>query len=396
MTLAAVDWTSVTAEQYCESVRDGTHDSPKFVDQGYPLITSKNIKQGRIDKRSVSFVGTDDYEEINKRSKVNQWDILISMIGTVGEVCLIEDEEPSFAIKNVGLFKCKNELDGRWLYYWLRSPKAVSHIRERLRGTSQQYISLGELRNLPVMQPKDALTKAQLIDIIRPYDELIETNRRRIALLEEAARLIYRQLLADSNVCEVGGRLSQGWERTALQSICDQIKRSADPTEVVSDTPYLSMEHMTPRSISLGVWETAGKVNSSKLLFQHNDILFGRIRPYFHKVGIAQTDGITSTDMIVVRAKNENLLPLVALTMSSDEFIAYAVLASNGTKMPRTDWKVLKDWEVIIPPAIELANFAAKILPIFRLLEVLSAQNKFLVLTREIILPKIMSGEICT
>src|SRR5882724_7788663 len=119
----AGEWRTMTAEQFCASVRDGTHDSPKPVEHGRFLVTSRHIVGGRLDLDNAYFISQEDFEAINKRSKVDQWDVLISMIGTVGEPCLIK-EEPDFAIKNIGLFKCTGEVEGRWLYYYLRSPDA--------------------------------------------------------------------------------------------------------------------------------------------------------------------------------------------------------------------------------------------------------------------------------
>ena len=98
-------WKIDSAESYCLKVTDGTHDSPKKSSEGKLLITSKNIKYGQLDFSSAYLISINDFEEVNKRSKVDKWDVLLSMIGTVGEVCLIS-RQPDFAIKNVGLFKC--------------------------------------------------------------------------------------------------------------------------------------------------------------------------------------------------------------------------------------------------------------------------------------------------
>src|SRR4030067_59079 len=124
----------IPASEFCASVRDGTHDSPKPVEQGKRLITSRHITGGRLELSDAYLISDEDFEAINKRSKVGRWDVLISMIGTVGEPCLIK-EEPDFAIKNVGLFKTKSETDGKWLYYYLRSSEAQPSIREQSRGT---------------------------------------------------------------------------------------------------------------------------------------------------------------------------------------------------------------------------------------------------------------------
>jgi hypothetical protein len=113
----AGEWTLMRADEFCASVRDGTHDSPKEAIYGRPLVTSRHITSGRLDLNSAYLISQEDFDAINRRSKVDRWDVLLSMIGTVGEPCLIK-EELHFAIKNIGLFKSKGETEGKWLYYY--------------------------------------------------------------------------------------------------------------------------------------------------------------------------------------------------------------------------------------------------------------------------------------
>src|SRR5687768_5975401 len=104
----AADRRFLPADVFCSSVRDGTHDSPKPVMHGRRLVTSRHITGGRLDLGTAYLISHEDFDTINKRSKVDQWDVLISMIGTVGEPCLVR-EVPDYAIKNIGLFKSKGE-----------------------------------------------------------------------------------------------------------------------------------------------------------------------------------------------------------------------------------------------------------------------------------------------
>ncbi|MDB2699976.1 restriction endonuclease subunit S [Alphaproteobacteria bacterium] len=145
-------WKISSLEDFCESVKDGTHASPKSAEVGEYLITTRHIVNGEVDLSNAYKISKEDYEEVNRRSKVDQWDVLISMIGTVGEVCLVRDD-PKFAIKNLGLFKSRSRLHGEWLYYFLKSTSAQNHLRASLRGTTQLYIPLGELRTFPCACP---------------------------------------------------------------------------------------------------------------------------------------------------------------------------------------------------------------------------------------------------
>ena len=112
------DWENKKLGDVCD-VRDGTHDSPIQSSEGYALVTSKNILNGKLNLSNVGYISLEDYNAINKRSGVNKWDILVSMIGTLGETVLIR-EEPNFSIKNVGLIKTNNAETSKFLYYYIK------------------------------------------------------------------------------------------------------------------------------------------------------------------------------------------------------------------------------------------------------------------------------------
>lgn len=141
--------------EYCPisnlmEVRDGTHDSPKAVEEGYPLITSKHLLKYGVNRLDANRISKSDYEKVNERSKVDCGDILLSMIGTVGVISFIIDEVVDFAIKNVALFKTSN--NKRLQYFalsYLKHSKVTNHINMCLAGSTQKYISLAELRKLP-------------------------------------------------------------------------------------------------------------------------------------------------------------------------------------------------------------------------------------------------------
>lgn len=190
------EWIETTLTDYCDAVKDGTHDSPKKQETGKLLVTSKNIKGSRLDLSTAYNISEDDFNAVNKRSKVNRLDVLLSMIGTVGEVCVIEDD-PDFAIKNVGLLKCSKEMQSYWLYYYLLSADAQQKIKERLRGTTQQYLPLGEIRNFPIRYPKDPKVTKSIIDVLKSLDDKIENNRRMNETLEGMAQAIFKSWFVD-------------------------------------------------------------------------------------------------------------------------------------------------------------------------------------------------------
>ena len=135
----------VTKLSEITDVRDGTHDSPKQKPMGKKLVTSKHLINGKVNHESAYFISEEDFEKINQRSKVDQWDLLFAMIGTgtVGQLALISESSPDYAIKNVGLIKTKDKNLAKWLYFYLQSPQAKNAIDGLISGSSQPYISLG-------------------------------------------------------------------------------------------------------------------------------------------------------------------------------------------------------------------------------------------------------------
>lgn len=138
-------------------VRDGTHDSPSYVSSGFPLITSKNIKNGEIDMLDVNYISKEDYELINRRSKVDVGDILMPMIGTIGNPAIVRDE-PLFAIKNVALIKLgRSSLPAEFVLALLNGPLLEAAVQQKSRGGTQKFLGLGDIRDLNCYLPDERL-----------------------------------------------------------------------------------------------------------------------------------------------------------------------------------------------------------------------------------------------
>lgn len=177
-------------------VKDGTHDSPKQAAEGYPLVTSRHITTGVIDFANTYLISSDDFEQINKRSKVDSLDILLTMIGTVGESLLVQQKEINFAIKNVGLFKTsQNSLFAVYFYLLLRSPKVKHYLESRMAGTTQKYLTLKILRSIPVMHPGDAILK-EFNSVVLSMYLLINSNNEQIESLSESRDALLPRLLS--------------------------------------------------------------------------------------------------------------------------------------------------------------------------------------------------------
>jgi type I restriction enzyme, S subunit len=163
------------------TVKDGTHDSPKPSDIGYPLITSTHLNTYSLSLSDAYNINDEDFHQVNKRSKVDQHDILISMIGTVGTVCYVLYDEINFAIKNVGLFKTSERLDlADYIFFWLKSYSTKQYVETCMLGSTQSYITLTDLRSIPILLPTSEIIhdfqRRSSVLILVIHDKVIERN----------------------------------------------------------------------------------------------------------------------------------------------------------------------------------------------------------------------------
>ena len=162
-------------------VKDGTHDSPKFYNDGFPLVTSKNLKDGSIDFSDCSFISEQDFNEINKRSKVDRGDILFGMIGTIGNPAIVEHN--GFAIKNVALIKEGKIINNRFIYHLLSSKVFENYIARENAGGTQKFIALNQIRSFNFLAPA-LVEQNKIIELLDYISQSITLHQRKLEKLK--------------------------------------------------------------------------------------------------------------------------------------------------------------------------------------------------------------------
>lgn len=162
-------------------VRDGTHDSPKYLATGRPLVTSKNLGRDGLNFHKVKFISEEDFVAISRRSAVNLGDVLFAMIGTIGNPIVV-DVEPNFAIKNVALFKMKDGRSGGVLRHLLGSRSVQEKMAADAKGTTQRFVGLGYLRNFETRIPRGQDEPEILAELNR--SEFLASQLRNLCLQE--------------------------------------------------------------------------------------------------------------------------------------------------------------------------------------------------------------------
>ncbi len=216
-----MSWIEVISNEVLD-IRDGTHDSPKYVTEGYPLITSKNLKKGIIDFNNVNLISEEDYKAINKRSKVDKGDVLYSMIGSIGNYAFVE-KEPSYAIKNMALFKFTDKrLYNKYFLHLINSNVIIRQIERSMKGGTQKFVSLGILRNLKIPLPPLAQQK-KIAAILDAADAYRQKTKALIGKYEELTQSLFLEMFGDPV------RNPMGWEVDKLKNISTKIHSGNTP-----------------------------------------------------------------------------------------------------------------------------------------------------------------------
>ena len=306
------------------TVIDYRGKTPKKSDTGIPLITAKVIKDGRITNSRAEFIPTDSYSSWMRRGLPEVRDILVTTEAPLGEVAQITTTDRVALAQRVILLRPNPaQVEPQFLFHFLRSPEGRARMQERSSGTTVSGIRQPELLavRVPLLDRRQQATAAALLDAL---DDLIATNERRIELLEDLARSLYREWFArfrfPGQPADAGRPAD--WSEQRLGEIAAVVSDGIDPSEVAADTPYCGLEHLPRRSTTLRDWASVDSVSSRKLRFQEGDTLFGKIRPYFHKVAWSPFDGVTSSDAMVFRPTGPISAPaLLATILASDEVV---------------------------------------------------------------------------
>lgn len=179
-----------------------------------------------------------------------------------------------------------------------------------------------------------------------------------------------------------------------IGDIAVKINKSVRPENLNPDEPYIALKHMPRESISLRYWASAKGIESNKVQFKKYNILFGKLRPYFYKVGVAAIDGVCSTDIVVVSQSEDKWFGLLLGYLSSKKFVDYTAGTSTGTKMPRTNWRDMSSYKITIPHNEIVKVFNLHVLTVVQQIHEKIYEYHTLSNIRDLLLPKLISGEL--
>ena len=266
-------------------------------------------------------------------------------------------------------------VDRRWFLHLLE----VLDLAQFAVGTALPYLRQSDLKAISFEMPPLATQRA-IAEVLGALDDKIAANRRTLEMANELFRAKF-------------DALPKSADRT-LDSIAMLVRDHVSSSDINPNEQYVGLEHFDSKCIWLTKSGVGSDITSGKTRFNEGDALFGRLRPYFHKVAVASFNGICSTDILVVRPKSPELKSLVIGATSSDAAVQAAVMNSNGTKMPRAKWEDIRSLPVPDHTTEQAQAFSTTGAELVSLARALARENKVLASTRDELLPLLMSGRI--
>lgn len=396
-----------TLQELCLNITDGKHgDCENEENSGYYFISCKDIFDGQINYKNARQITKADFEETHKRTMLEVDDILLTNSGTIGRMAFVTDREVTTKTtfqKSVAIIKPdKQKVLPRYLYYQLQN--CVPQFINSSNGSAQKNLLLSTMRTFQIEIEENCEKQEKIANTLSAYDDLIENNQKQIKLLEEAAQRLYKEWFVNlrfpghENTKIVDG-VPEGWNWCKLE---DAIQ--LDPKVTLTKErmkQFIPMSALSTSSMVLDESQFTETRSNSGSKFQNGDTLLARITPCLENGKTAYVSGIKSdegavgsTEYIVMRAKTINSY-MVYLLARTDDFRQSAINSMSGSDgRQRVKSDKLKMLDYLHPTSELVEKFENVEEPIFEKIYRLSKQMQQAKQARDLLLPKLMSGEV--
>ena len=410
-----------TLASLCLLVVDCPHATPKWTDAGTIVLRNQNIKGGRLDLSSPSYTDEAHYLGRIRRAAPQAGDIVITREAPMGDVCLIPpDLKCCLGQRQVLLRPNPNKIDSRFLLYALQSP----YLQHQIGWNEGTGSTVSNLR-IPVLEALRVPTppleeQREIATALGALDDRITLLRETNATLEAIAQALFKSWFVDFDPVRAKmegcapegmddataalfpdaleetelGPVPRGWKTGTLGDVAQTARRQLQVSDLNADLNYVGLEHVPRKSLSLTEWGNAEGLESAKAAFAEGDILFGRLRPYFHKVVVAPFSGVCSTDILVCQPIRPEYSGVVTMHLFSEALIQYADRLSNGAKMPRVSWKDLAVYPISVPPPQVAEAYNKSLQSLMDRMKANIHQAQTLATLRDTLLPRLISGQL--
>ena len=396
-------WPRVSVADVCSSIVDCVNKTAPVVDgpTPYKMIRTTNVRDGWVNLEEVRYVDEPTYTKWTRRQQPRRGDVILTREAPLGEVGLLRSDDAVFLGQRLVAYRADpTKLDGRFLLYSMLADDMQGQIRSMGSGATVEHMRVPDCEKLTLQLPSLPVQR-RIASILSAYDDLIENNTRRIAILEDMARRIYEEWFVrfrfpgHENVRMVEsdlGLVPVGWRFGSFGEVANKLSKRFDKHH--ADLPLIDLARIPRRSNAISEFGAADEISTSRVVFERHTILFGAIRPNFHKVLLAPVNGVTNVSVHTLRpAPGFGVAHLFCLAFA-DTTVAWAVQHAGGMKMPTINWDVLAKMPAPIPDDQTRNRFEQSVIPMLDAMGVLVRKNMNLRTTRDLLLPKLISGEL--
>ena len=385
----------------------------EFVSEGIPFINADSISAGYLDLNKSNFITEEKFATI-KKGRLQDRDIIFTTRGNgVGKTAYFYNVHSTGLINAQLLIVRANIsfIDSRFLYYLFKSQYFQATLRNYVSGSAQPQIPIQDLRKIKVSYPPLSIQN-KIASILSAYDDLIENNTRRIKILETMAQTIYQEwfvkfrfpgheqvIMFESDL----GLIPEGWEVKELSDVCVRITDGShwSPKSVDDGYPMASVKDMHAWGLKIESCRKISPEDYEKLVRNDckplkNDILVAKDGSYLKHIFVTdkETDLVILSSIALLRPNDKILPHILSLYLLQPSIKSRMANYVSGAALPRIILKSFRKFQVLVPPINLQKKFYKIAEPMIADCYCLISKNDNLRKTRDLLLPKLISGQI--
>ena len=409
----SLEFNLISSENYCTYITDGTHGTHSNQETGKYLLSAKDILDGNVHiKDNSRIISEDDFNKIHKNYKLENYDVLLTVAGTIGRTAIIKNYQNNYTFqRSVAIFKTNDKIKSLWLYYYLNSPIGKQIIKSLSKGTTQLILPLKDLRSLKIPVPKNISDQKKILSILTDIDKKIEINKRINNHLEQLIKYIHInwfeefEPFKDMNFYDTKlGSIPVGWDVKPLQ---DFIKFQEGPG--IRNWQYVEedgINFLNIRCIQNNdlVLDTANMISKEEANGKYSHFMLNEWDLVISSSGTLGRYAIVREEHLPL-CLNTSIIRFTPLHsfdhyayvysyLTSRGFYHYLLTMGSGSVQLNFGPTHLKQIDLIVPPENILKEYNDLIFPLIKQMVTIKSEISKLTKLRDTLLPKLMSGEI--
>ncbi len=376
-------WEKVKLEDLCISITDGDHQSLPLAEKGIPFIVIADINRtNRIEFENARYVPIDYYENLDKKRKPQKGDVLLTVKGSFGIPVYVDTDTPFVFQRDIAIMKCNEKINSMFLFYYMKTREFYLYADSVAIGAAQRAITLKTLKNTVINLPS-LVYQNKIVELLAPYDRLIENNQKQIKLLEEAAQRLYKEWFVDLRfpgheyVAIVDG-VPEGWEKANLPEIAPIVTGKKDANFGTADGKYLFFTCAQE------------PIKAPSYSFDCDAVILAGNGDFNVKLYRGQFEAYQRTYVF----SPHNSEHLYLLYYAVKENMRQLFQGASGSTIKFLTKRMLEEILVFVPEEKMLELFNQNCELFQKKIEALKAQISLAQEARDRLLPKLMSGEI--